>query len=186
MPAVSRAYLVVLPLVALLGACRHSPPSATSRQALDEPRLGFESTPNRELQAIVSPPRGWQVKAPEAGDTSHQVTWVSPSGDTAYGVIYISLPLPVGPDISLLGFMAEMKKDEGESELIAKRFDDALGGLRFVARGTVHTVRGNLITRMFSCWVIYAGTLTEQPINEGELQLAEMAREKTTIGLRTK
>ena len=56
--------------------------------------------------------------------------WLSPSGRTAYGVIYFSLPLPVGHDLTLWGFLDEMRHSEGEATLVSKQWDENLRGLR--------------------------------------------------------
>ena len=99
---------------------------------------------------------------------AHQV-WLSPSGHTAYGVIHFSLPLPVGPDLALFGFLQNMKMHEGEANLISKNWDADLSCLRFVAEGGVYRVRVNLFVSGFEGWAIYAGTLRGFPINADEL-----------------
>jgi len=108
--------------------------------------------------------------------------WISPSGRTAYGVIYFSLPLPVGHDLVLWGFLNEMRKTEGEATLLSKEWDDKLPGLRFVAQGGRYVVRTNLSVHGFHGWACYAGTLRNDPIVPEELAEAEYARDATTFG----
>jgi len=133
------------------------------------------------LNARVVPPIGWRADPiKSSGSHQHQV-WVSPSGSTAYGVIRFNLPLPVGADLVLWGFLREMRKSEGSAELISKAPDPDLPGLRFIAKGGRYTVRTNLTTRGFTGWAVYAGTLTNQSINQEELAIAEAARERTVV-----
>ena len=127
---------------------------------------------------------GWRAEPLKASDRHNHQVWISPSGNTAYGVIRFKLPLPVGPETVLrYGFLPEMRKTEGEATLISSRRDPDLPGLRFVADGGKYRLRTNLLTRGWKGWAVYAGTLRERPVDADELALAEVAREQTTIGL---
>jgi hypothetical protein len=44
-------------------------------------------------------------------------------------------------------------------------------------------VRTNLFVRGWEGWAVYAGTLQSEPVATEELDLAERAREQTTVGL---
>ncbi len=132
--------------------------------------------------ATVVPPEGWTPDPLKSSSRHAHQVWLSPSGRTAYGVIHFSLPLPVGYDPVLWYFMREMRRVEGEAELLSKQWDPNLRGLRFVAQGDRHTIRANLLLRGFKGWAIYAGTFTHQPIDPAELDLAERAREHTITG----
>lgn len=155
--------------------------------ALPGPMLGALSPaePNADVEATVTPPAGWRAEPlKSSGKHNHQV-WISPSGDTAYGVIRFKMPLPVGPDLALrLGILPEMRRTEGEARLISSQRDPDLPGLRFVAEGGLYRLRSNLITRGWRGWVIYAGTLRAKEIVPNELALAELAREHTAVGTR--
>ena len=48
------------------------------------------------VQARVAPPVGWKLDPYKTSSSHKHAVWLSPSGRTAYGVIYFSLPLPVG------------------------------------------------------------------------------------------
>jgi len=134
------------------------------------------------LQAICVPPLGWKPDPLKRSSTHVHEVWISPSGRTAYGVIHFELPLPVGHDLALWGFLNQMRASEGEANLLEKKWDANLGGLRFVAEGGQYIVRTNLFVHGFSGWAIYAGTLRAFPINQAELELAERAREDTVVG----
>ncbi len=135
------------------------------------------------LQAMVSPPVGWKPDPIKITDKSRHRVWLSPTGDTAFGVIYFDLPLPVGCNLALSGFIREMRKTEGEAKLISQKNDDDLPGIRFVAEGGLYTIRCNLTTSGFHGWAVYAGTLRMRGVNPPELALAEKAREQTRVDI---
>jgi hypothetical protein len=138
------------------------------------------------LMAKCNPPPGWLPQPlKQSGRHTHQV-WLSPSKQTAYGVIHFSLPLPVSTDLALWGFLREMKRTEGESRLIEKQWDANLDGLRFVAEGGLYTIRTNLLVRGFDGWAVYAGTLRDGEQIPAEIALAVEAREHTEVGKLTK
>src|SRR4051812_17675716 len=113
-----------------------------------------------ELDAVVDPPSGWTLQ--RADDTARYIqrVWVSPTGYTSYGVVRFTLPLPVGEDIALAGFLSQMRQDEGEARLLSKGRDStAQDRLRFVAEGGRYHVDGTILTRGFHGWVIYSGRL---------------------------
>jgi hypothetical protein len=136
----------------------------------------------RVLHAICVPPLGWKPDPLKRSSTHVHEVWISPSGLTAYGVIHFDLPLPVGHDLALWGFLNQMRASEGEAKLLEKKWDANLGGLRFVAEGGQYIVRTNLFVDGFTGWAVYAGTLRAFPINQAELELAERAREDTVVG----
>jgi hypothetical protein len=151
---------------------------ATAFPGLSEPE------PFDAVEAVVAPPAGWRAEPLKTSDRHNHQVWISPSGNTAYGVIRFKLPWPVGPDAVLrFGFMPEMRRTEGEATLISSERDPELPGLRFVAEGGKYRLRTNMLTRGWKGWAIYAGTLREYPIDFEELSLAEVAREHTTVGL---
>lgn len=133
------------------------------------------------VNALAVPPIGWTAEPLKSSDKHKHQVWLSPSRKTAYGVIYFTLPWPVGADLALWGFLKQMKRIEGEATLISKVSDDALPGLRFVAEGGLYLVRTNLIIDGFNGWAIYAGTVRGKPVDESELATAERAREQTQV-----
>jgi hypothetical protein len=139
------------------------------------------------VEAMVAPPPGWQPELLKKSSTHAHQTWLSPSGNTAYGVIRMNLPLPfIGPDMVLRPFLGEMRRTEGEATLISRRTDRRLPGpgIRFVAEGGLYNIRANLMTRGYRAWAVYAGSRRDAPEEPAELDLAERARERTKIGLR--
>lgn len=181
------AALVVAP--ALVGCQSHPKPvQAYAQLSPDQVAEVFpglsEPEPLESVEAVVMPPAGWRAEPLKTSDKhSHQV-WISPTGNTAFGIIRFKLPLPVGPDTVLrFGFLPEMRRTEGEATLISSERDPELPGLRFIAEGGKYRLRTNMLTRGWRGWAVYAGTLREYPVNPEELSLAEVAREHTTVGL---
>jgi hypothetical protein len=138
-------------------------------------------TKNDVLKAVVVPPVGWKAEPLKASDKHKHQIWLSPSGNTAYGVIYFTMPWPVGQDLALVGFLNQMRRTEGQATLISKQTDDDLPGIRFVADGGLYTVRTNLIIDGFEGWAFYAGTIRGKPVDSAELATAEAAREQTHV-----
>jgi hypothetical protein len=175
--------LTIPALIALLmvSGCAPSKALPSTRPAVSTIALAppdIESS----VDAEVRPPLGWKRQPLKTGDNFAHQLWVSPTGQTAYGVIRMRLPLPAGPDFILWIFMREMRKEEKVGILISKERDPNLPGLRFVADGAVHRIRSNLITRGRSAWTVYAGTIKDAPVVEEELELAIRARETTLVG----
>jgi hypothetical protein len=182
-PARSRWWAFApLLLALLLTACQSAPVQPVSlvevsMQGLPQP------LPVKSVEALCVPPVGWQADPLKQSDRHAHQVWISPSGDTAYGVIRMKLPLPVGPSLVLWGFMDEMRRSEGQGTLLEKQHDREIGALRFVAEGGRYKVRTTLFVHGWRAWAIYAGTLRQRPENADELDLAVRAREATQIGL---
>ena len=134
------------------------------------------------VEARCTPPIGWRAEPLKQDNRrSHQI-WVSPTGQTAYGVIRFSVPLPVGAELVLIGFLSELKRTEGNAVLIEKQWDSNHNVLRFVADSEQHRIRTNLVVRGFDAWAIYAATIRDESIDPDELSLAEKARDNTEVG----
>jgi hypothetical protein len=135
------------------------------------------------VMAQCAPPEGWKPEPLKQSDRHTHQLWVSPSGNTGYGVAHFNLPLPLGVNLVHFALLHEMKKYEGRGVELSCKSDPSLPGLRIVAEGGKYKVRVNLICKGFDGWVVYAGTIRTAPENAAELELAERARENTVIGL---
>jgi hypothetical protein len=143
-----------------------------------------EPEPFPDVDALVTPPAGWVADPIKSSEQHKHQVWKSPTGKTAYGIIHFSLPLPVPATWVLDPFLNEMKKSEGEATLIgAPLRDDALPGVRFTVEGGDYRMRINLICKGFRGWAVYAGTLRKDPEVPEELHLAEVARDRTKVGV---
>jgi hypothetical protein len=162
-----------------IAGCAHRAPPASTQPVAD---LGFVPQYVESVDARPVVPAGWRPEPLKSSASHKHQVWISPSGHTAYGIIHFTLPLPVGHDLALLGFLQNMKRTEGEATLVSKEWDSDLHAIRFVATGGLYTVRTNLFVRGLDGWAIYAGTLRKEKIEADELAHAVRAREQTRIG----
>jgi hypothetical protein len=139
--------------------------------------------PVPELRALVDPPIGWRLDKQDVDAKHSHFTWLSPSGDTAYGAVLMNLPLPVGPDMVLWGFLNHLRAADKKAELLEKQSAPDLQGIRFVAESGLYRIRVNLIVHDWHAWAIYAGTVHDKPERADELLLAEQARDRTRTGI---
>jgi hypothetical protein len=171
--------------VGILAGCAHQ------QTDLAKIRAGFNADAARQLTepfydpdvlAVCNPPIGWRPDPlKKTTNHSHQV-WLSPTGNTAYGVIHFNLPLPVGQNLALVGFINEMRTTEGDAVLLSQQDDPKLGGIRFVAEGGLYHIRSNLIVVGWEGWAVYAGSLRNHKVDQIELDLAQRARDYTSVG----
>lgn len=147
-----------------------------SDEGLAEPVL------DAETQVLARPPVGW-TRHLISEDRGHEhYNWISPTGRTSYGVIFFRMPFPVGHELAFThGFLRAMRNAEGEATVLEKHWDPAIDAMRFVVEGGKYIVRSQFIVRGVTGWAVYAGTRRDQPIEPGELELAERARECTVI-----
>ena len=175
--AFSATIAVLLAALVSIG-CRSGHPAPKSLVEANAVTLHADA----DVRARCPPPADWQAKPLELFPRSVQRVWLSPTGRTAYGVIYIRLPLPVGPDLVLWRFIADMREMEGDGRLISReRSDD--GELRFVAENPRYRFNARLHTAGRDAWIIYAGVERDQPPDAAEFSLAESARDATVHGL---
>jgi hypothetical protein len=135
------------------------------------------------IKAVVKPPVGWHLDPVKESDGSLNYTWKSPTGKTAFGVIHFGMPFPVPTWVVYPNVIQKMKEHEGEANVITGPLkDENLPGMRFTVDTGDYRMRSNLITKGFSGWIVYAGTLRNDEEVPAELELAEKSREKTRVG----
>ena len=163
-------------------ACGKSNPHALAATATRPGADGLVAPMTMDaLDAVADPPLGWRQETSIVDARHTRVVWISPTGDTAYGIVLIHLPLPEGPDLVLWGFLYEMSTTDQKGELLAKEPAPELPGLRFVANSARYRLRANLSVHGWQAWVVYAGTLISKPVNTPELRMAEQARNHTLV-----
>jgi hypothetical protein len=172
------AIAVVCALAA--GGCGAKPAVAPSAPAT-LPSLLEAGVFDPQLRATVHPPAGWREAEPRVSSNSHQRIWISPSGDTALGVIRFELPLPLGHDLALWGFVQTMRREDGRAELLGKRWDDAKQAMRFEVDGQQYRLDAWMRVQGSAGWCGYVGVLREKPANVAEVEVATEAREAVQI-----
>lgn len=177
---------IFLCLVCLTGlaGCRSSTPSTYLASTQPSPPLETltDSAHNPDVRAWVAVPVAWRPEPLKATPKHKHQVWLSPTGDTAYGVIRFELPLPLPVELVIVGFISEMRRDQGEAKLLYSQSDKSLPGLRFACEGGRYRLRGNMTVKGAGGWVVYAGTLRAREENPAELATAELAREQTRLG----
>ena len=178
-------WLLAMVVVFAIGGCtsRRTQPAHTRPAVLDADYGSLDAAVDDEVEAVCYPPRGWRAEPLERLPRSVQRVWVSPTGHTAYGVIRIRLPLPLGADLVLWRFVAELRKREGEGRVVSRERDGE--ELDFVAEGAEHRIYARLHVEGWKAWVIYAGVLRDGPMDPVEFPLAEAARDRTMPGVAT-
>jgi hypothetical protein len=165
-----RAVSILMLLTLLVGCAKPSRPAASDGDFIEP------------LRVSIAPPGGWIAQPDVVARDSHHRTWVSPTGDTAVGVVHFRMPLPVGHELAFkYGFLREMKKSTGEATVLEQKWDDA-GRFLFVdVEGGEYRVRTHFFVRGLTGWAIYAGTLRARPINESELSEAARSRDAARV-----
>ena len=144
------------------------------------------------VEALVVPPEGWTLDPPKITSRHTHLAWLSPTGDSAYGVILGHIPwwVPVAlmsartlHDKTLEQVMIHMRKDQGEAVLLGHRWDGRARKLSFEAEGGLYRIDSIITVRGYSAWIVYVGRLREHQPNEPELAVARKAREATRVGL---
>jgi hypothetical protein len=173
---------IIFCLAALLSGCA-SRPRQVAPSETDISLLGLRD-PYYEpaVDAVAAPPVGWKAEPFKNSDRHTHQVWLSPTGNTAYGIIWMKLPIPLGQDLVHWVYMREMRKSEGDAILINKKDDPELPGIRFEAEGGLYRTRNNLLVYGNRAWVFYAGTLRNKETDEVELDLAVRAREHSVVG----
>jgi hypothetical protein len=170
----------------LIAGCQSKYSNLPTYQPSTQPLLStglMDPEPLEAVDAVVVPPVGWKAEPFKGSERHAHQVWLSPTDKTAYGVIHFGLPLPVPATWVLGSFLDEMKKSEGEANVIGQPTkDDSLPGVRFTVEGGDYKMRINLICKGFRGWAVYAGTRRNQEEIPAELELAEKARENTKVG----
>ena len=184
------AFIVLLGLLSLVGCSRtvlRADERPTSRPVQGIGEGYFEP----RVESFVVPPRGWDLDPPKGDDQHVHLVWLSPSRDTAYGVIFLQIPgwVPTAiiPSRSLHNtvldeFVKKMREDQGEAELVSSEWDEPNDRLNFVARGKVFTIHSFLTVRGHAGWAAYRGTKTGDNEPPNEIALADRARDATKVG----
>lgn len=146
---------------------------------------------DERVQAFVVPPDDWELDPPKVTDRHTHLVWLSPTGDTAYGAIYIELPTwaPVFMlsarslhNTVLDRIVDAMADDQGEATLLSKEWDREAERMHYEMEGGLYQIDAILSVRGYSGWTVYAGKLSEKPVNEEEMATALEARDATRVG----
>jgi hypothetical protein len=141
---------------------------------------GLEST--RMLPAVYASgatPRQWAKRPTENGAIYTHEQWRSPTGVTSVGVVYVHLPLPIGPAAILWLAEQHFAAMPGETGHVLAAWTDALGRSWFTAQNPKCSICGYIMTEGASAWIVYYGYKLDGGLQPAELSVA--ARSVTTI-----
>jgi len=141
---------------------------------------GLEST--RVLTSVCASgatPRQWTKRPTEKGAIYTHEQWRSPTGVTSVGVVYVHLPLPIGPAAILWLAEQHFAAMPGETGHVLAAWTDALGRSWFTAQNPKCSICGYIMTEGASAWIVYYGYKLDRGLQPGELSVA--ARSVTTI-----
>jgi hypothetical protein len=100
--------------------------------------------------------------------------WRSPDRATGVGVAYVSLPLPISPQILLFLAKSQYAKTRaGAAGHVDRQWTDALGRLWFEAEDADLHVRGYVMTRGLEAWIVYGGHHLKGPLHQADIALAD-------------
>ena len=184
-----RLALAGLGLAMVAGGCARSTLRADERptsRPIGDLGTGYF---DERVESFVVPPTDWKLDPPKVDEGRAHLAWLSPSRDTAYGVIYFPIPNSVAwlPKNEWFHgkaadrFVEEFRKDAPDAVELSREWDGQSGGMRIEAEGGLYKVRSLLRIRGSHGWSVYAGSLRGKPTNEEELAIAEKAREATQI-----
>src|ERR1700722_2581628 len=139
---ISRFLMVAVALA--VGGCSWRKTRPAQPAALPAPSQLMPLYPLRVVDAYIDPPVGWKQDKLEVDSKHTHAVWLSPTGDTAYGIVLMNLPLPVGPDMVLWGFLNHLRQSDKQADLLTKVKAPDLPGLRFVAESGLYRIRVNL------------------------------------------
>ena len=137
----------------------------------------------KKFTLYASPPPGWRMKVNDSDERAEHVVWTSPSGNTAFGVIFFKLPWPIGHDLTIrYGVLPEARRREGTAEILEKRWDPEIEGMRYTIVTPRYTAATKMFVRGMRGWAAYSGFQTTRPVVQEELDLAIRAREDAEFG----
>ncbi|HEX8521337.1 MAG TPA: hypothetical protein VF669_03710 [Tepidisphaeraceae bacterium] len=128
------------------------------------------------VKARAAAPRAWDQLSVKKTALFTDLQWRSPSKQTAVGVVFIKMPLPL-PPATLIWFAKQEYLKRGEEGKILGQWSDELGRQWFEAENKKYHARGYVLTKGFEAWIVYSGYRTENPASADEIAVAKRAQE---------
>jgi hypothetical protein len=179
-PTVVVQAVSLLALLALAGGCQ-SGKAVSSRQLIEHQAFidfsGLDSVkPVPVVNASIAAPRRWQViPGKPSAIYSHQ-QWRSPSSHTGVGIVNAHLPFPLSTKAVVWFAKQEYTKQNTGGKLLGE-WTDELGRYWFEAENDKYHVRGYVVVKGFSAWVVYFGYRAKYAPNLAEISTAARAAE---------
>jgi hypothetical protein len=179
-PAVVVPTVILLALAAASPGCQSGKP-VSSRSLIEHQALidfsGLDSVKAAPgVNASLAAPRRWQLLPAKSNPLYTHQQWRSPSGHTGVGVLNAHLPLPLSTKMVVWFAKQEYAKLGTGGKLIGE-WTDALGRSWFEAENAKYHVRGYVVVKGFSAWVVYFGYRTQFAPNLAEIGVAARSAE---------
>jgi hypothetical protein len=143
-------------------------------------RNGLDSAQALPLvRATGATPSEWVKRPIENGAIYTHQQWLSPTGTTGVGVVYVHLPLPIGPTAILWLAEQHFAAMPGQKGHIVGEWIDPLGRNWFTAVNPQTNVCGYILTEGAAAWIVYFGYKLDRGFHPAEMSVA--ARSVTTI-----
>jgi len=188
MPVRSCSPAVVVATVGLAGllcGCQGAS-QFSSRRLIEHQALidfsGLDSVKQHEaLEIVIATPWHWEMLPTKNNPLYIHQQWRSPSGHTGVGVVCAHLPLPLSTNAVV--WLAKQKYSEkGKDGRLLAEWMDSLGRSWFEAEDDTYHVRGYVIARGFSAWIVYFGYRTRYSPDLAEIGIAARSAETAVPG----
>lgn len=147
---------------------------STAKLVANQSRVDFNGLESTHLLVDVSAAGAcaWTHRPPESSALYSHEQWRSPTGITGVGIVYLHLPLPVGPSAVLWLAEQHFASIPGGKGHVLGEWTDLLGRSWFMAQSTRLHVSGYIMTEGYCAWIVYFAYKSDGQFHPAELSLA--------------
>jgi hypothetical protein len=160
--------------------CQSAQPVSMNRLINHQAMIDFSGLASlkhyENVKAEAAPPTSWKELVPKKTSFYTDMQWRAPSGNTAVGGAHVKMPLPLDAG-AVVWFAKQRYSKQSEDGKLINQWVDALGRSWFEAENNKYHVRGYVVTKGFTAWIVYSGFKTQGPIDTSELALAARSME---------
>lgn len=153
----------------------------TTQLVASQSRLDFHGLESTRLLTDVSAsgasPRSWEQRPLENNAIYTHRQWRSPTGYTGVGIVFVHLPLPVGPSAVLWLAEQHFSSMPGQKGRVLGEWTDAVGRSWFTALNPKCQVCGYIMTQGSCAWIVYFACKASGELHPVEMSLAARAVE---------
>jgi hypothetical protein len=176
---------LIVALAGLLGGCQNGA-NLSSRRLIEHQALidfsGLETVlPCEAVNVAIAPPRRWEALPLKNNPLYTHQQWRSPSGHTGVGVLCAHLPLPLSTS-AVVWLAKQHYASQGKDGKLIDEWTDSLGRSWFEAEDGKYHVRGYVIAKGFSAWIVYFGYRTRYSPDLAEISIAARSLETVVPG----
>lgn len=169
-----RATAILFAALSSIG-CQSSSVS-TTKLVVSQSHLDFDGLESTRLLTEVSAsgasPRSWAQRPLENNAIYTHQQWRSPTGYTGVGIVFVHLPLPVGPSAVLWLAEQHFASMPGQRGKVLGEWTDVFGRSWFAAKNAKADVCGYIMTQGSSAWIVYFAHKLNGELHPVEMSLA--------------